>query len=101
MTNFSHIWRRPSKELFENKDSPEFRESAERYAAYRKDARKHNRVLQHNMDLRSLRCSALLKLDQARQFRDFPEIYFPYNLDFRGRAYPVPPHLSNVGSDLG
>ena len=22
------------------------------------------------------------------------------NIDFRGRAYPIPPHLSNVGSDL-
>jgi DNA-directed RNA polymerase, mitochondrial len=31
---------------------------------------------------------------------DFDRIYFPYNLDFRGRAYPMPPHLSNVGSDL-
>lgn len=31
---------------------------------------------------------------------DFDKIYFPYNMDFRGRAYPCPPHLSNVGSDL-
>jgi DNA-directed RNA polymerase, mitochondrial len=51
-------------------------------------------------DLRSLRCSVILKLDQAEKFKDFDEIYFPYNMDFRGRAYPVPPHLSNVGSDL-
>lgn len=51
-------------------------------------------------DLRSLRCSAVLKLDQAEKFKDFDDIYFPYNMDFRGRAYPVPPHLSNVGSDL-
>jgi len=51
-------------------------------------------------DLRSLRCSAMLKLDQAEKFKEFEEIYFPYNMDFRGRAYPVPPHLSNVGSDL-
>jgi DNA-directed RNA polymerase len=33
-------------------------------------------------------------------YKDFEKIYFPYNMDFRGRAYPVPPHLSNVGSDL-
>jgi DNA-directed RNA polymerase len=51
-------------------------------------------------DLRSLRCSAILKLDQADKFKEFKEIFFPYNMDFRGRAYPVPPHLSNVGSDL-
>lgn len=26
--------------------------------------------------------------------------YFPHNLDFRGRAYPVPPHLNHIGDDL-
>ena len=39
-------------------------------------------------------------MNQAERFRNFEEVYFPYNVDFRGRAYPVPPHLSNVGSDL-
>lgn len=24
----------------------------------------------------------------------------PHNLDFRGRAYPVPPHLNHIGDDL-
>lgn len=42
----------------------------------------------------------MLKLDQAEKFKEFEEIFFPYNMDFRGRAYPIPPHLSNVGSDL-
>lgn len=42
----------------------------------------------------------MLKLNQARQFKSFDKIYFPYNLDFRGRAYPIPPHFSNIGSDL-
>ena len=41
-----------------------------------------------------------MKLNQSNQFKDFENIYFPYNVDFRGRAYPVPPHLSNIGSDL-
>ncbi|KAK4053626.1 DNA-directed RNA polymerase [Microbotryomycetes sp. JL221] len=26
--------------------------------------------------------------------------YFPHNLDFRGRAYPIPPNLSHIGDDL-
>lgn len=68
--------------------------------SYRDSMMKRQRIQQKNMDLRSLRCSATLKLNQARKFKDFEKIYFPYNLDFRGRAYPVPPHLSNVGSDL-
>ena len=27
-------------------------------------------------------------------------IYFPMNLDFRGRVYPIPPHLNHLGNDL-
>jgi DNA-directed RNA polymerase len=26
--------------------------------------------------------------------------YLPHNLDFRGRAYPIPPHLNHIGDDL-
>ena len=27
-------------------------------------------------------------------------MYFPHNLDFRGRVYPIPPHLNHMGADL-
>ena len=27
-------------------------------------------------------------------------IYFPHNVDFRGRAYPIPPNLNHMGDDL-
>ena len=27
-------------------------------------------------------------------------IYFPHNIDFRGRTYPLPPHLNHIGDDL-
>lgn len=26
--------------------------------------------------------------------------YLPHNVDFRGRAYPLPPHLNHIGDDL-
>ena len=26
--------------------------------------------------------------------------YLPHNVDFRGRAYLIPPHLSHIGNDL-
>lgn len=26
--------------------------------------------------------------------------FFPHNVDFRGRAYPIPPHLNHIGDDL-
>lgn len=35
----------------------------------------------------------------AEEFRDHA-IYFPYNMDFRGRTYPVPPNLNILGSDF-
>lgn len=28
------------------------------------------------------------------------KLYLPHNVDFRGRAYPLPPHLNQLGSDL-
>ena len=81
-------------------ESPKMQAYVKENQKFRESLFKFRRIKQKNMDLRSLRCSAMLKLDQAEKFKDFDRIYFPYNLDFRGRAYPVPPHLSNVGSDL-
>ncbi|KAG6812715.1 hypothetical protein H0H92_001076 [Tricholoma furcatifolium] len=45
------------------------------------------------------RCSVNYKIEIARAFLG-DKIYFPHNLDFRGRAYPIPPHLSHIGDDL-
>lgn len=30
----------------------------------------------------------------------YARIYFPHNIDFRGRAYPMPPHLNHMGADI-
>jgi len=87
-------------EPYTNKEDPELKSQINAFQSYRASTTKRQRILQKNMDLRSLRCSAMLKINQANKFKEFERIYFPYNLDFRGRAYPVPPHLSNVGSDL-
>jgi len=27
-------------------------------------------------------------------------MYFPHNCDFRGRVYPITPHLNHMGADL-
>jgi DNA-directed RNA polymerase len=66
---------------------------------FREDTVRAKRVERVNSELHSLRCDANLKLSIAQQFRD-DEIYFPFNLDFRGRAYPIPPNLNHLGSDL-
>lgn len=39
-------------------------------------------------------------LQVAREFKDEPRFYFPHNLDFRGRAYPIHPHLNHMGPDI-
>lgn len=38
-------------------------------------------------------------LDMAIMFEDAEAIYFPYQLDFRGRVYSVPSHLTPQGTD--
>ena len=57
------------------------------------------RVIQQQRDLHGLRCALNYQLDVAVEFRD-RVFYFPHNLDFRGRSYPIPPHLNQMGSDL-
>ncbi|KAF9402672.1 DNA-directed RNA polymerase [Mortierella sp. AD011] len=47
----------------------------------------------------SLRCDVNYKVEIARAFADEP-MYFPHNMDFRGRAYPIPPLFNHLGNDL-
>jgi DNA-directed RNA polymerase len=56
-------------------------------------------VKKKNAELHSLRCDMELKISIAKKFKN-ETFYFPYSLDFRGRAYPVPPNLNHLGSDL-
>ncbi|GAA5965706.1 hypothetical protein JCM3765_003225 [Sporobolomyces pararoseus] len=56
-------------------------------------------ALQARRAAHSTRCDLNYKLEIARAFRD-ETFYFPHNLDFRGRAYPIPPNLSHIGDDM-
>lgn len=47
-----------------------------------------------------MRCSFLLTLKIAQSFRQVKDLYFPHNCDFRGRVYPITPHLNHMGADL-
>ncbi|KAG2238777.1 hypothetical protein Bca52824_091948 [Brassica carinata] len=53
-----------------------------------------------NSERHSLRCDIELKLSVARKMKDEEGFYYPHHVDFRGRAYPMPPHLNHLGSDL-
>jgi DNA-directed RNA polymerase len=48
----------------------------------------------------SAQWSAAKILSAARGVAQEPAIYFPYNLDFRGRVYPISNYLSPQGGDL-
>ncbi|AIK68488.1 DNA-directed RNA polymerase [Mesorhizobium phage vB_MloP_Lo5R7ANS] len=56
-------------------------------------------VYAENLQLRQDRLKQQQMFDLAERFRPEPAIYFPHNLDFRGRAYPVPDVLNPQGSD--
>ncbi|KAM1666154.1 hypothetical protein ACFX1X_045819 [Malus domestica] len=57
-------------------------------------------VKKENMERHSQRCDLELKLTVAREMKDAEGFYYPHNLDFRGRAYPMHPYLNHLGSDL-
>ncbi|KAH9874314.1 hypothetical protein IAQ61_003503 [Plenodomus lingam] len=50
--------------------------------------------------LHSQRCFQNFQLETARAFAREKAIYFPHSVDFRGRAYPIPPILNHIGSDI-
>ncbi|XP_049530940.1 DNA-directed RNA polymerase, mitochondrial [Anopheles darlingi] len=50
-------------------------------------------------DMYSLWCDALYRLSLASHYRD-KVFWLPQNIDFRGRVYPIPPHLNHLGHDL-
>ena len=46
----------------------------------------------------SQRCFQNFQLEIAKTMAN-ETLYFPHNMDFRGRAYPVPPYLNHMGAD--
>lgn len=53
-----------------------------------------------NRNAHSLRSDFQIKLNIAKNFSKVKEIYFPHNIDYRGRCYPLSPHLNHIGNDL-
>ncbi|CDP02357.1 unnamed protein product [Coffea canephora] len=57
-------------------------------------------IKKENSERHSQRCDIELKLAVARRMKDEGGFFYPHNLDFRGRAYPMHPHLNHLGSDV-
>ncbi|GAB2234210.1 hypothetical protein Droror1_Dr00003452 [Drosera rotundifolia] len=69
-------------------------------AEIRKWKWKVDNIKKENGERHSQRCDTELKLAVARKMMNEDGFYYPHNLDFRGRAYPMHAHLNHLGSDL-
>jgi DNA-directed RNA polymerase, mitochondrial len=75
------------------------REDFEKVEEYREYCRQAVNSRNEQSRQHSMTCDTNYKLEIARTFAGIP-FYLPHSVDFRGRAYPIPPHLSHIGSDL-
>lgn len=62
--------------------------------------KQRNRIRSHNAERQSKRISILSTLYVAERMKPYPSIYFPRQLDWRGREYPLPASLHPQGEDL-
>lgn len=67
--------------------------------AYALHLREVRRIRNQKADYKSERCFQNFQLEIARSYLQ-ETFYFPHNVDFRGRAYPMPPFLNYMGADL-
>jgi len=96
----------PERELLELPEQPDMlvtdpdyyktHHRAEFYAWKRRRAS----IYEANARSVSKRVATGQKIKLAEEFAEYPAIWFPYNLDFRGRAYPLPPLLNPQGDDI-
>ena len=57
-------------------------------------------IHKRNIQKRSMRILVAQILRIAEQFKGYEAIYFPCQLDFRGRIYPIPVLLNFQGNDI-
>jgi DNA-directed RNA polymerase len=68
--------------------------------AFKRWKRSANRVYEKNKE-RVASCKTVMDtLEVAERMKGYDAIYFPHNLDFRGRAYAIPKFLNPQGNDV-
>lgn len=73
-------------------------ESAEDPMARRAWLQAIKQIENEKSGLHSERCFMNFQLEIANAFKE-QTFYFPHNMDFRGRAYPIPTYLNHMGAD--
>lgn len=92
-----NIGRIPSASDEQKPDKPETFGSDEEKSAWLAE---WSRVKKINRQLVSDRQEFLNVRDMADELKNEKELYFPHQLDHRGRAYPIPVHLNHHGNDV-
>ena len=90
----------PQRPQFMVDDVPKETWTEEQKQEFKKWKRSSVDVYNANARAKSLRIQFLKILNVAEMFTEEEEIYFPYQMDFRGRVYAVPLFLNPQGSDL-
>lgn len=78
-------------------DDPKTDEELEVIKKWKRDTYE---IHKRNVQKRSLRILVAQILRIAEQFKDYDKIWFPHQMDFRGRLYPIPVLLNPQGTDL-
>uniref|UniRef100_A0AC35EWR4 DNA-directed RNA polymerase n=1 Tax=Panagrolaimus sp. PS1159 TaxID=55785 RepID=A0AC35EWR4_9BILA len=66
---------------------------------WREFYRERSTVAKNRNEMNSLWAWLRYRVALARHFRN-DILFFPHNMDFRGRVYPISPHLNHMGDDI-
>ena len=86
--------------FLDDKSKPDAAWTEEEKTAFREWKRSATDTYTMNAKLKSLRLQFVKTMMVAESFEIEDEIFFPHQLDFRGRAYAIPMYLNPQGADL-
>ena len=85
---------KPRPKTEDDKGSKEFRKEVDQHRREVMDLKRDAQIQTSKL----FDCS--VKRQKAEELLGYEKFWFPYSLDFRGRAYPLPPHFNHIGNDL-